>query len=400
MDRSRKLNLQFSLIQFLFWMAECSICGFPVIFYGKLGFTESEIGFLTALSPLCGILIQPVYPQILSRFPEITIYSLLSVLYGTAIAVSGVTFFLPVRLGVFIAMIVLLTVTEFSTTTLVNAAAMDLISQGHALNFGMTRGMGSVAWALTGIFCGRLLDVVDPRSLLIVNAASLTIMLFILTRMKAEFPLSSSQPVSPEKNSAALSKSSMLKMDAAILLLCLGGCVLHMGIPVFESTRISNFLSRFSGTAADAGIGVFLAAASEFPMMILVDILKKKTEFRKIMRFSLFVFMLRPFLIVFAPNKTLLLLTQLLNGSCFGMYLISSVSYIGEISDNSTRVANLAYFSTFQSLGNMVGNLACGMLMDSAGLPGIAFYGTIASIVGGIILLIGLRRDRRGCPGT
>lgn len=392
MSQNRKLNIQYALIQIFYWMAECSICGLPVIFFGKLGFSDAQIGIITAMESLSAVLIQSAYPAILSRFPGLTIYSLLAILYGLAIIISGAAFFLPAIFGLFLIAFALLAVTQQATATLLNAIAMDFINQGYSLNFGLTRGLGSISWAVAGIFYGKLLDHSDPRYLLLINSAGLLALLLVLFRMQSGFPLTATHTEQRESPETGISGIALLKQNPILAILCLGCCLMYLGVPAFTAGRMPNYLTRFNGTAADAGLAVFIAAGTELPMMILVDFLKHRTDVRKIMRFSVLVFMLKPFLVFFAPSKTLLILSQLSNGPSYGMFLISSVSYVNQITNNETRVAGLSYFSASESIGNTIGNLASGLLMGSAGIIGLTLYGGAASVLGGLILLLGLSK--------
>ena len=149
MPSSKQKNLTgpYACIQALYWMYFAAIMSFSGFFLLDGGFSNTQIGIIAAAAGIISALLQPVLASYADR-PDspslkklIQIFYMIQLLLGVGLFFSRSLILTGLLYGISIALLQLL-------TPFINALGMESINQGQQLNFGLARGMGSVAYAI------------------------------------------------------------------------------------------------------------------------------------------------------------------------------------------------------------------------------------------------------------
>ncbi len=157
-SKSKNLTPSYAVIQGLYWMYFATIMSFSGFFLLSGGFTNTQIGILAAIAGLLSAVLQPVLAGYADQPQSPSLKKLIQMLYFLQLILV---------IGLFLSHSLILTGLLYGSsiallqlmTPFINSLGMESINQGHSLNFGLARGMGSVAYAcicyILGIITGK-----------------------------------------------------------------------------------------------------------------------------------------------------------------------------------------------------------------------------------------------------
>lgn len=140
--KTKNLTPLYAFIQGLYWMNFAAIMGYSGFYLLGSGFSNTEIGIIIAIAGILSAVLQPVLASYadrpespsLKKFLQLLLVLQLilgiSLLFCKSILLTGVVY------GCGVTLLQLL-------TPFINSLGMESINQGHNLNFGIARGMGS-----------------------------------------------------------------------------------------------------------------------------------------------------------------------------------------------------------------------------------------------------------------
>ena len=181
-SKSKNLTPSYAVIQGLYWMYFAAIMSFSGFFLLSGGFTNTQIGILAAIAGLLSAVLQPVLagyadqPQSPSLKKLIQMLYLLQLILVIGLFLSHSLILTGLLYGSSIALLQLM-------TPFINSLGMESINQGHSLNFGLARGMGSVAYAcicyILGIITVKAGPVSIPITVIVLTLLSLGILILL-----------------------------------------------------------------------------------------------------------------------------------------------------------------------------------------------------------------------------
>jgi PPP family 3-phenylpropionic acid transporter len=411
---SRLINAQLASVQASFWLSFVAIGGFSVVLLQSKNFTPSEIGILLALQSLASIVAQPILSGYADRHKRLPLKFMVVGMMFVSIIAFGLFHFVPHLMTPAIIIFVVMGMTYTSVPAFVNAIAMQLSNSGIRINYGLTRGLGSLAFALTGTLLGKLIDI--SGEVVIVPFFILSALLVCISLLWIKRPgqtsssntlseRSSDKTGSQESGSISVDVSENTSNKPSNLLTFLinnkvfTGFCLASGVLFISHTCINNFLpdivTQLGGSVADQGLTRSISAACEFPIMFLYIFLSRRITSNKLLIFSALSFFLKALLTLIAPNMGVLYAVQLLQMPAFGLYTPAAVVFAdSSVSDHErVRAQALAMASTF-GIGNVLGNLGGGFVLDAFGLYPMLVFSSVTGFIGFLIMFFVLI-DRR-----
>ena len=147
----KSLTFQYTFHQMAYWATAAGIVSFATAFLLQQGFAASTVGVLLASGNLLSCGFQPVMAQLADR----TGGNVLKWMTATLTAVSAACFLsiqlLPLPRVVF-GLLYLLGVFAFDAMNpLMNALNVSYMTGGYTINYGLSRGMGSLAYAFAAL---------------------------------------------------------------------------------------------------------------------------------------------------------------------------------------------------------------------------------------------------------
>ena len=194
--KTKNLTPLYAFIQGLYWMNFAAIMGYSGFYLLGSGFSNTEIGIIIAIAGILSAVLQPVLASYadrpespsLKKFLQLLLVLQLilgiSLLFCKSILLTGVVY------GCGVTLLQLL-------TPFINSLGMESINQGHNVNFGIARGMGSVAYAALSYVLG----IITSRTGITAVPVCIMIVTLVLMGCLALFPFTKSSSVPTGDNS-------------------------------------------------------------------------------------------------------------------------------------------------------------------------------------------------------
>lgn len=376
------LTFSYACVQGFFWSCYAAVMGFVSFYLRTAGFDNSTIGALIAAGGLVSAVAQPVVAGYADRPGSISLKRILT-LAGTASTVFAAALLLLRGSGwmtgaFYVLCIILLQL----TTPLVNSLGVETVNSGERMNFGIARGVGSFGYAAAAYVLGAVTDrfgaVTVPVSMTAVFG------LFLLSVLR--YPT-----IRAEKQQSAAGAGTgagFLKKYPRYALV-LGGCVMLF----ISHTVLNNFTYQIAvakgGGSEEMGTAMALAGMIELPTMFCFGWMLKKKRCDFWFRISGIFFMLKclgTLLCTTIPGFYAVQVFQL-----FGWALISvsAVYYINAIMAPEDTVKGQAYYTVSMTLGNVIGPIIAGWILDAMDVQAMLVFGTVCGLIGAVILLFG-----------
>ncbi len=376
-------------------MCFCVTYGFASVFLLEKNFDNQGIGFILAASNILSVFLQPTLGSLIDRLSKLTLKFVMSSIAILAILLLVLLIFLSnfaLLDALLYTLIVSLTLT---LQPLINSLSFEYINAGMAINYGVTRGVGSLSFGITSFFLGQLLSRYNATVLPII-CLGLYILLLVLI---LSFPsldsndLSSTLSVHPAEN--LFVKETMLtfiKKYKYFGFLLIGIAFLFL-FHTIVNTYLFQIVTSLGGDDSDFGLALTIATICELPAMLGFDYLQQKFKSGKMLLFAGIFFVIRSFVFLFSSSLWMLVIAQLLQGLAFAVYTPAISYYVNNLMSNYDKIKGQTFVIGAATLGSVFGSIIAGWLLDSAGITPMLVVGSIAAFIGSVLLIFSVRTD-------
>lgn len=369
---------KYTLLQALYWCSAASLFCFAVSFMRALGFSNAQVGLVAALGNLLGFSGSILLGAEIDR-GRLRLFSAATAALGLLIAAacslvlhSGRDLFTGLFLIICFACSLSLNPLYIKIAGLIQKADSDL-------SFGLSRGVGSLAFALTALAMGALVQMLSTSIIPIAIVCTAVIQLPVLLslhRVCAHVDLG-------EKKEEG--KASLLSF-----------CLLLLGIAVIfaANNTVNNFLinvvQNLRGNYADLGRLSFFSAVIEFPAMLAYSRVSTKMR-KRCLRLSLLFFPIKLLAISLAGSVPALFAAYLFHGLSFGLYTPAIVDYVERTVPAADSAKGQTMTAAAASLGTIAATLAGGIMLDRLSVQSVLLILTLTAAFGAVLGLLATR---------
>lgn len=261
---------------------------------------------------------------------------------------------------------------------LINALSVEMAYSGYKLDFGISRGMSSLSYALFSVIIGRILLLTGPRVLPLASALGGMSLLLLLSldRIGLE-PKQHSQ----EKKA----RIPLFKAMPNLIGLMLGISLVYVNYSMFNSYLIKT-IESLGGSESSLGLAVAIASAAEVPTMFVFSRIMNRFKLRHLLVISAFFFTFKTFMAYLAGNILVLYLSQFIQMFSFGLYLPTSVYYMASITSDEYRAEAQASVTGATTFGSLFASLLGGALIQYLSISHMLLIATLISVLGTIMI--------------
>lgn len=389
MKRILSLDIKFSAIQFIYFASFCSLLGYSSVFLRDYGVSNSLIGTILASISVIAVFTQPTVAAFADKNKHIELRKIIAAVMAVAAVLSLGIYFAKSITILMVCLFVGIATCLQAISPLMNSLAFTFEKYGVEINYGVARGIGSAAYALTSFALGYMVEDFGTSMIPLVYLAC-NILLFVIVNT---FVLPKSHVVEEVKTkeqteevSEQLSFGGFLKKYKKFMLFAFGIVVVF-----FTHTIINNFyiqiLEPIGGSESHMGTAVFIAAIVELPAMGLFNSIRKKVSISTLLKFSCIMFAIKHGLTFLATDMTLIYVAAFTQIGAYAIFLPSSVYYVNKIIAKEDQVKGQAMMTSATVASGIVANLAGGFLLDMIGVHSVLLMGTFISILGALIVL-------------
>lgn len=386
--KSKRINFLYGSVQSMYLAGICSFHTFLVLYLKENNYSEFQIGLIMTLMSVIGVFSPTIIGYIADyHIPiKMIVVVLITLSIPLAFMVQAAVAFYPIALVV----ILLTGIAEKGMGSVIDSWGMRLRGKHPYLNYGATRGLASLSYAIMALIAGRIYESFGLDKMFLVHAvvAALCVM---FAMMLDNVP--TSQKTKESKSFFKTVRQLLYIRQYSILLIVM---VLHGFSMVVIGTFQPILISDHGGTSVHLGISSFVLAASEVPVMYNSTRFLRRFRAESLITVSLFFATIRLLLSVLAPSLGWLIAAQSLQALSFGLYLPSLLFYISLITpdDMQSTAITLALSIGFGGSG-IIGNFFGGILAQRFGVSSVYYLFALLAACGLVLF-----RATRKAPAT
>jgi len=386
----RKENITFGGLQWFFWSGVCTIIAFMVVFLKSSGYSESQIGIIMSAISVGSVLGQPFWGNVSDRrnaIRNVLVFSLTFSAFITLLIPLAAKYFIPVIIFCF-----LMSFTENSMPAIIDSWTLSHSTNKPWIDYGLTRGMGSLGFALTAIVFGFFLDRYGY------NIMFYSHFIFVIIAVAFCFiiePKNSETVSKTADNRGKISFAEIKFKDSIKFIWFLVAATLVFTGFRANATFFPILLTERGGNNSMLGIAFFIMAGSEFPVLFASKKLLQKFKDTTLITISMVFFCVRILLHIVIVPVPLLILSQATQGLSFAIFLPACVYYIRRISPaglTSTylTIATSCYFG----MGGILGSYFGGIITENSGIFTMLKASLLITIMGlGVFIFTGREKS-------
>lgn len=366
----------------LYWSVIAACVSFLNVFLTGRGLGTAEIGFLTALGNGLAAIFQPIVSKVCSRSNknERDFLVLISMLAMTLVIMA-----LERKAGLamkieIVAAIALVLVMQ----PLLNSLGYFYIARSVEINYGVSRGIGSITFAVTSFVLGILSEINKDLSMVMAAVLLGALILSLL----AQKPISGNNVVTVFDGRAQKQKIQNSKF--VIFLLAVGMLFTFYNV---TNVYLLQIAKRIGGDAKTVGTAFAVAALFEFPIMFMFNRLKEKFKSRSMLIFSGIFFLLKGILTYIATSPSTLIAIQVTQLFGFALFTPCSVDFINDIMSDEKKITGQGFLASAITMGGVIGSVAGGVLIESTGVLNTLIISNIICLIAILLIVI----STRGC---
>lgn len=382
----KSLQMKYNLLHILYWITSLTIYGYVAIFLQYKGLTNTQIGIVTGVGACLSIFVSPFVSSLLEKIKGLTIKKLIYILYGIMFVVFVLVTFLSLPIILIMALYVSLLCLMVSVVPLLSMICMNYLKGGQYLDFGVSRGLGSVAYAIGAVIVSQIISLLNPTILVFVYAIASVLLFLVLSSMP------NSEIQTSEKKVKGANAFEIIKNYRTFFFILLA-IAFMFGASTSLSTYLINIVEKLGGNTSLYGVAIFFMAASEMPVMAKTYQLMKKFNGETLILVAAFFYVLRNFTISFAPSIIILFIGMMFQGVSYGLFTATIAYYVNDhlkVEDQMMGQTMIGMMST--GLGSTVGNVVGGYLQDNFGINSMFTFVCIMTLIGFTIMYFTLHK--------
>ncbi len=393
----RLLNIDYALIQAFFWMLYCPAGVFVSAILLEKEYSNFSIGVIIAVGSLLAILMETIIAHITDRVSSLTDIKMIKILiFALILAVLLVLFIGEKSIALTIAYIGLIVI-HTTMHPFVNALSFTLEETGYQVSYGAGRSMGSLAAGLMCFAMGYFIAWFNSD--VVLYAALFLLVLMALVIFRTDYHYKNAM-VSSEIQMKAISKErtndpaeevqigmpEFIRRNKIFVVMSVGIIGLFFGNVIVENFALQ-IVQSIGGSTENMGIIIFLLSIFEMPTMLGFNKLKNHFSYAFLLRVSAVFFSLKIVIMYFAGTMMTFYLAQLCQVLGYGLLFPAIVSFTDHIMEKGEALRGQAIFTVALTLGNVIGSVVGGVILDLYTAHILLMAGSIVSAAGTILIV-------------
>jgi MFS transporter, PPP family, 3-phenylpropionic acid transporter len=390
-----RIDANYAAVQGSYCAGMCALNAFTAVYLIFKGFTNTQTGVTVSLLSLSAIFVQIFVSNFADSHTNIQLKKIVLVLYLITVAGCTTLWLLPLPVAFLIIAYCIAGASQRSIMGLINAMMLQFSNLGLRVNYGWPRGVCSILFALSAFVLGILIEKYSPNIIMPISIG-LTIFGIIsvivmpnpdqisrhnLTQSTVQAEPVNGEPSTNEKVSKRpTSYLEMIRSNPTLIMFIVASILLSLGQST-ASVFMIRIIEAAGGSVQDLGTAILIQAGIEFPMLFASVWVLKKFKVSNILVFSFFCYAIKQFGFVIAPSVGGIYGVMTISLFCMGIYAFASVFFVHSIVHPSEMVRAQTLVVLSQTVGQIIGSLLSGVLIDVFGLKTLI-------VIGGIILLV------------
>ena len=386
----KSLTLQYTFHQMAYWASAAGVLSFATAFLLAKGFAASQVGVLLASGNLLSCALQPLLADQADRASGNILNRMMVGLTALSMLCFGTLLVLPVPRWLFGLLYLLGVFTFDAMMPLMNAISVSYSEQGRYINYGLGRGIGSLAFSLAALAIGEVIARFGPdwmlRIVLVLMAANIAVIL--------GYPPLEERRRGERERVECCSLGEFFVRYKWYCLSLLGVMLLAMFHAMTENYLIE-VVGRLGGDSGSVGVALFVATVAEMPVLLWFDRVRRHIRDNLLLKLAGISFLIKSILLFTAPSVTAIYLIQILQATSYAFLSPTQLYYANRKVAPADMVKGQAFITASYTLGCALGNFTGGQLLEFFNVTVLLASGIVMAAAGTAVLFCTVDKESR-----
>ena len=384
----KSLTFQYTFHQMAYWATAAGVVSFATAFLLQQGFAASTVGLLLASGNLlyCGF--QPVLASWADRTGGNVLKWLTLVLTLISAACFASIQLLPLPEMLF-GLLYLLGVFAFDAMNpLMNALNVSYMTNGYSINYGLSRGLGSLAYAFAALGIGKVMARFGSEWMIWISLG----LLAVNAAMTLSYPSLVTSVLKKKENREACSVPVFFRRYKWYCVSLLGVMLLGMFHAMTENYLIE-IVTPLGGDSGTVGVALFVATAIEAVFLVYLDRIRSRISDNWLLKIAGLSFVLKSVLFLAAGNVMTIYAIQLLQATSYTFLSPIQMYYANNKIRGADMVKGQAFSTASYTLGCAAGNFAGGQLLSAFDVRTMLIAGIAMAMAGTAVFFLTVEKQ-------
>ena len=386
------MTIQYTVHQVTYWAAAAGVVSFATAFLLGKGFAPATVGAMLAAGNLLSCAAQPVLANFADRTGGNVLKWMTAALTAVCIFAFGAVQLLPLSRLLFGALYLLGVFALDAMMPLMNALSVSYMENGYRLNYGVSRGIGSLGYSLSALLIGKLMARWGIEWMIWVSLALLVMNVLVVLAYPALPAVHREQAAAPE----CCTIGEFFVKYRWYCFSLVGVMLLAMFHAMTENYLIE-VVRPLGGDSGSVGVALFIATAVEMLVLLFFERLRRHIRDTWLLKIAGLSFLVKAVLFLVAPSVNAIYLIQLLQATSYTFLSPTQMYYARGRISMADMVKGQAFITASYTLGCAIGNFAGGQILQHFSVPAMLLSGVVMAALGTAVLFLTVeRRDVQG----
>ena len=397
----RILNSGYGAIFGTYWMIYGVVSSFASVFLLAKGYSNSEIGITFAAANVLAVVMQPLIADFVDRSKKIGVMGTTEIM-TVCIMVFAIGMFAFKGQTIALCIVFALLISFHAVLQpLFNSLVFRLEKAGVAINFGIARAVGSLAYSVFVVILGSLVENLGVGVMPVATEITCLMMIASLIFVGYNFKKAMRQTDDAQAQrelEESINLVQFIKRNKMFFAVNLGVLGLF-----FSNAVLNNYMTQIvdgvGGSTEDLGRVLSVMAFLEIPTMVVFNKLKKKFSCSFLLKVAAVGFTVKIALCWLADSVLMLYIAQLFQPVSFALFLPGMVYFTDEMMAGGEAVKGQALYTTMITITTIFASLLGGVILDASGPKMLTFISTLATAAGALVVILFVDKVRSNKSG-
>ena len=384
----KSLTFQYTFHQMAYWATCAGVVSFGAAFLLQHGFEASTVGVLLASGNLLSCVFQPVLAQFADRIGGNVLKWLTLAMTLASALCFGTLQLIPMPPSMF-ALLYLLGIFFYDAMNpLMNALNVSYVDGGYTIRYGLSRGLGSLAFAFSALLIGEIMARFGEAWMIWISLG----LLAVNAAMAASYPVLKTGAVSAEQKTDCCSIPVFVRRYKWYCASLLGVMLLGMFHAMTENYLIE-IVTPLGGDSGTVGVALFIATAVEALVMVYLDKVRGRISDNWLLKIAGLSFVLKSVLLLLAGNVVAICCIHLLQATSYTFLSPIQMYYANNKIGAADMVKGQAFITAAYTFGCAAGNFAGGQLLSAFDVRTMLLAGVAMAAAGTAVFFLTVDRE-------
>ena len=381
------MTAHYTVHQVTYWAAAAGVVSFATAFLLGKGFAPATVGTMLAIGNLLSCAAQPVLANFADRTGGNILKWMTASLTAVCILCFGVVQLLPLSRFFFGAVYLLGVFALDAMMPLMNALSVSYLENGYRLNYGLSRGIGSLGYSLSALLIGKLMARWGIEWMIWVSLALLVLNVLVVLA----YPAIGNGTREIEERPQCCTIGQFFVKYRWYCVSLVGVMLLAMFHAMTENYLIE-VVRPLGGDSGSVGVALFIATAVEMLVLLGFERLRRHIRDTWLLKLAGLSFLVKAVLLLVAPSVNAIYLIQLLQATSYTFLSPTQMYYARGRISMADMVKGQAFITASYTLGCAIGNFAGGQILQHFSVSAMLLSGVVMAALGTAVLFFTVER--------